>query len=134
MSKQKFIEAIDKLFQVNKVEAEVLEYFNSNVKAKKINKKELEKSQIVKDAILAYLVENSGKYFDRVEIGNELYNRAEFSEEYLLNEKGTVAYNSITAFANQLASDEIIQKEEIKIGKVKKVKYTFKEVALSGKS
>ena len=126
MSKQKFIEAIDKLFQVNEVGTEVLEYFNSTVKAKKVNKKELEKSQIVKDAIQAYLVENSGKYLDRVEIGNELYNRAEFSEEYLLNEKGTVAYNSITAFANQLVTEGIAQKEEIKIGKVKKVKYVIK--------
>lgn len=126
MSKQKFIEAIDKLFQVNEVEADVLEYFNSTVKVKKINKKEIEKSNIVKEAIYNYLVENKGKYFDRVEIGNELYNRAEFSEEYLVNEKGTVAYNSITAFANQLASDGKIQKEEIKIGKVKKVKYSLK--------
>lgn len=126
MSKQKFIEAVDKLFQVNEVQADVLEYFNETVKAKKVNKKEVEKSNIVKEAIYNYLVENKGKYFDRTEIGNELYNRAEFAEEFLVNEKGTVAYNSITAFANQLASDGKIEKEEIKVGKVKKVKYAVK--------
>lgn len=126
MSKQKFIEAVDKLFQVNEVPTEVLEYFNETVKAKKVNKKEVEKSNVVKEAIFNYLVENKGKYFDRTEIGNELYNRAEFKEEFLVNEKGTVAYNSITAFANQLASDGKIEKEEIKVGKVKKVKYAVR--------
>lgn len=124
MSKQKFIETIERLFQVNSVEADVLDYFNETVKAKKVNKREVEKANVVKEAIYSYLVENKGKYFDRSEIGNELYNRAEFAEELLLNEKGTVAYNSITAYANQLASDGKIQKEEIKVAKVKKVKYS----------
>lgn len=125
MSKKLFVETVERLFSQNEVAEEVLEYFNSTVKLKRINKKELDKSEIVKRAIEQYLMENVERVFDRVEIADELYNRAEFPEEYLLNDKGTLAYNSITAFANQLVNDGRIAKSEVKVGKVNKVKYGF---------
>ena len=41
-----------------------------------------------------------------------------------VNSKGTgVAYNSITAFANQLVADGLVEKYEVKVGKSKKVHY-----------
>jgi hypothetical protein len=68
---------------------------------------------------------NVGKTFDRTQIGDSLYNMAEFPEEYLLNDKGAVAYNSITAFANQLVAENKITKSEVKEGKATKVKYSI---------
>jgi hypothetical protein len=124
MSKQKFIEVVEGLFQIHPVDAEVVEYFNSTVKSKRVNKKEIEKAETVKNAILACVKENAGKMLDRVEIGDTLYNNAEFTEEFLLNEKGTIAYNSITAYANQLVNEGKLRKEEIRVGKVKKIKYS----------
>jgi len=123
MSKQKFIEVVESLFEGKTIDAEALEYFNKTLKAKKVNKKEIEKATIVKDAIVKFLEANKGKFFDRTEIANALYNAGEFAEEYLVNDKGTVAYNSITAFANQLVTEGKIQKQEIKEGKFKKMKY-----------
>ena len=60
---------------------------------------------------------------DRTEIGNALYDAGEFAEEYLVNEKGTVAYNSITAYANQLVNEGCLKKDEIRVGKVKRIVY-----------
>jgi sensor domain CHASE-containing protein len=110
---------------VGQLSTEAAEYFNTVIKARKVNKKEQEKAQVVRDAILAFLERNRGnqRMFDRTEIGDELFNAAEFDEEFLLNDKGTVAYNSITAFANQLVTDGKIQKFEVKVGKSTKVKY-----------
>lgn len=124
MSKQSFIKFMETMIAQGNVPADVIDYFEKNLKAKKVNKKELEKAQTVKTAIVSFLQENMGTKFDRTEIGNALYNRAEFAEEYLLNEKGTVAYNSITAFANQLVTEGKLTKSEEKEGKVTKVKYT----------
>jgi hypothetical protein len=123
MSKQSFVQFVENAIAQGNAPAEVVEYFEKTIKAKKINKKEQEKSETVKSAIVAFLQENAGQTFDRVEIGDALYNRAEFAEEFLLNEKGTVAYNSITAFANQLVNDNQITKLEVKVGKATKVKY-----------
>jgi hypothetical protein len=122
-NKQVFIGEIEAL--VGQLSTEAAEYFNTVVKARKVNKKEQQKSSVLRNAILAFLEANRGnqKMFDRVEIGDALYNAAEFDEEFLLNEKGTVAYNSITAFANQLESDSLIQRFEVKVGKSTKVKY-----------
>jgi len=125
MSKAKFIEVVESLFQIHPVDAEVVEYFNTTVKAKRVSKKEVEKSETVRNAILACLQENAGKMLDRVEIGNMLYNKAEFTEEFLLNEKGEIAFNSITAYANQLVNEGKLRKEEIRLGKIKKVKYSL---------
>lgn len=124
MSKQSFIQFVENVIAQGNAPAEVVEYFNKTIKAKKINKKEQEKAETVKNAIVAFLQENAGKTFDRTEIGDALYNRAEFAEEFLLNEKGTVAYNSITAFGNQLVTEGRITKQEVKVGKATKVKYT----------
>lgn len=122
-NKQVFIGEIEAM--VGQLSAEAAEYFNTVIKARKVNKKEQEKAQVVRDAILAFLEANRGnqRMFDRTEIGDELFNAAEFDEEFLLNDKGTVAYNSITAFANQLVTDGKIQKFEVKVGKSTKVKY-----------
>lgn len=125
MSKKIFVETIDRLFQVNEIPAEALQYFQETIKATKINKKDVEKAIVVKEAILKFLQENPNTLYDRTEIGNALYDRAEFPEDYIVNEKGTVAYNSITAFANQLANDRKIAKDEVKVGKTIKVKYGF---------
>lgn len=125
MSKQSFIQFVENAIAQGNASAEVVEYFNKTIKAKKINKKEVEKAETVKNAIVAFLQENVGKTFDRTEIGDALYNRAEFAEEFLLNEKGTVAYNSITAFGNQLVTEGRITKQEVKVGKATKVKYTI---------
>jgi len=123
-NKQVFISEVEGL--VAQLSPEAVSYFESVVKAKKVNKKELEKATVVRNAILSFLQANAGtdKMFDRVEIGDALYNAAEFDEEFLLNDKGTVAYNSITAFANQLVADGLVQKFEVKVGKSTKVKYS----------
>lgn len=123
MSKKIFVDFIEQVIGNAPVEAK--EYFEKTIKAKKVNKKESDKAETVKDAIVSYLQMNTGKQFDRTEIGNSLYNMAEFPEEYLLNDKGTVAYNSITAFANQLATEGFITKSEVKEGKTTKVKYSI---------
>lgn len=122
-NKQVFIGEIEAI--VGQLSVEAAEYFNTVVKARKVNKKEQEKAVVVKAAILAFLERNRGneRMFDRTEIGDELFNAAEFDEEFLLNDKGTVAYNSITSFANQLVTDGKIQKFEVKVGKSTKVKY-----------
>lgn len=125
MSKKIFVQTIDRLFQANEIPSEALQYFEETVKARKINKKEIEKATVVKDAILKFLQKTPNIAYDRTEIGNALYDLAEFPEDYIVNEKGTVAYNSITAFANQLADERQIAKDEVKVGKVKKVKYSF---------
>jgi len=124
MSKQSFVKFVEGIIAQGNVPADVVDYFEKTLKAKKVNKKEIEKAETVKGAIVSFLKENSGKSFDRVEIGDALYNRAEFAEEFLLNEKGTVAYNSITAFANQLVNDNQIAKSEVKVGKATKIKYS----------
>ena len=116
-NKQAFIQEVSAFT----LSAEAQAFFET-LKAKKVNKKEVEKATVVKSAILELLVAEA-KPLDRTEIGDKLYNAGEFAEEYLLNEKGTVAYNSITAFANQLVTEGKLQKVEVKIGKAKKVKY-----------
>lgn len=122
-NKQVFINEVEAM--VAQLSTEAAEYFNTVIKAKKVNKKEQEKAAVLRSAILSFLQANVGseRMFDRVEIGDALYNAAEFDEEFLLNDKGTVAYNSITAFANQLVADGLIQKFEVKVGKSTKVKY-----------
>jgi hypothetical protein len=123
MSKAKFVEVVNSLFSMYPVDAEAVEYFEKVVKAKRVNGKDVEKSKTVKSAIVNLLSAN-GKAMDRTEIGNALYDAGEFPEEFLLNEKGEVAYNSITAFANQLVNEGILEKNEVKVGKVKRVVYS----------
>lgn len=121
-NKQTFVKEIEAIKAT--LSAEALAYFEGTVKAKKVNKKEVEKAEVVKAAILSFLQANAGKMFDRTEIGDVLYNAAEFDEEFLLNEKGTIAYNSITAFANQLVTAGAVRKDEVRVGKTNKVKYS----------
>lgn len=122
-NKQTFINEVEGLKA--SLSANALDYFETVVKAKKVNKKEVEKSTIVRNAILKFLLENAGKSFDRTEIGNALFDDADLPETYLLNEKDQIAYNSITAFANQLVTDGKVKKQEVKIGKATKVKYSI---------
>ncbi len=122
MSKAQFVKEVEAVVAGFSVEAR--EYFEKTVKAKKVNKKEVEKAKVVKNAILTFLTANKGKMFDRTELANALFNAAEFDEEFLLNEKGTLAYNSMTAFANQLVADGLVTKDEVRVGKTKKVKYS----------
>lgn len=121
-NKQVFIGEIEAL--AGQLSPEAVEYFNTVVKARKVNKKEQEKATVLRGAILSFLQANPGAQYDRVEIGDALFAAAEFEEEFLLNDKGTVAYNSITAFANQLVGDGLVVKSEIKVGKSNKVKYS----------
>ena len=127
MSKKIFVDYVEQMITISNAPQEALDYFEKTIKAKKVNKKESDKAETVKDAIVSYLQMNTGKQFDRTEIGNALYNMAEFSEEYLLNDKGTVAYNSITSFANQLTTEGFITKAEVKEGKTSKIKYSIQE-------
>jgi hypothetical protein len=124
MTKAMFIEVVESLFKMHPVDAEAVAYFENTIKAKRVNAKDVEKAKVIKEAIEKFLTLKAGKQFDRTEIAQELYNAGEFPEEYLLNEKGTLAYNSITAYANQLAQEGKISKQENKIGKVKKIQYS----------
>lgn len=121
-NKQQFINEVEAI--KGQLSAEAVSYFESIIKAKKVNKKEQEKATVLRGAILSFLQANPGTQYDRVEIGDALFAAAEFEEEFLLNDKGTVAYNSITAFANQLVGDGLVVKSEIKVGKSNKVKYS----------
>jgi hypothetical protein len=125
MSKVKFIEAVENLFQANQVDAEAVAYFEKTVKAKRVNAKDVEKAKVVKQAIVDLIVK-SGKSMDRTEIGNALYDAGEFSEDFIVNEKGTIAFNSITAYANQLVTAGLLAKNEVKVGKFKRIVYSVK--------
>ncbi len=121
MTKKLFVQEVEALAGV--LSAEAMEYFVKTYKEKRVNAKAAEKAKVMKGAILAFLEANVGKAFDRVAIGDALYNDADLPEEYLLNDKDEVAYNSITAFANALQKDGLVKKDEVKEGKRKVVKY-----------
>jgi hypothetical protein len=124
MSKVQFIQSVESLFASNEVSPEVRLYFEQTVKAKKVNKKEQQRAETVKQAILDYLISNAGMPFDRVQIGDAIHNSGIYAETMLLNDKQTgVAYNSITAYANQLVATGEITKFEQKVGKSKRVFY-----------
>ena len=123
MSKAKFIAVVESLFQIHPVDADVREYFEKTIKAKRVNSKDVEKAKTIKTAILN-LLQTTQKPMDRTQIGKALYDAGEFNEEFLLNEKGEIAYNSITAYANQLVAENVINKDEVKNGKVKRVVYS----------
>ena len=123
MSKATFISTVESLFATNEVSPEVVSYFETTVKAKKVNKKEVAKANVLKTAILELLQANTGTALDRNEIGQKLFDNADIDEQYLLNDKDQIAFNSITAFANQLVASGEINKFEVKVGKAKRVKY-----------
>jgi hypothetical protein len=121
MSKKLFVQEVQGL--VAQLSPEAMEYFVKTYEQKRVNAKAAAKADVMKAAILKFLQENQGKAFDRIAIGDALFNDADIPEEYLLNEKNGIAYNSITAFANALQKDGIIKKDEVKEGKRKVVKY-----------
>jgi hypothetical protein len=120
-NKQTFINEVEAF--KGQLSAEAVSYFEQVIKARKVNKKEQEKAGVMREAILNFLTTNKG-WFDRTQIGDALFNNADIPENFLLNEKNGIAYNSITSFANQLASDGLIKKESVKVGKSEKVKYS----------
>jgi tetrahydromethanopterin S-methyltransferase subunit A len=124
MSKVKFIEVVEQLFASNAVDSEAVAYFEKTIKAKRVNAKDVEKANVIKQAIESVLTK-SGKAMDRTEIANTIYDAGEFPEEYMLNDKGTVAYNSITAYANQMVTAKILTKQEVKNGKFKRIVYAI---------
>jgi hypothetical protein len=101
MSKQQFITEVSAI--ASQLSPEALAYFE-------------EKSVVVKTAILQFLQANAGKSFNRKQIGDALYNSLEVDPELLLNDKDQVAYNSITAYANQLVTSGEITKDKVVAG------------------
>ncbi len=127
MSKQQFVKEITAI--ASQLSPEALTYFEKYVAAKRVNKKAEEKSAVVKTAILEFLQANVGKSFNRKEIGDALYNGLEIEPELLLNDKDQVAYNSITAYANQLVTAGTVGKDKVVTGtgkaRTEVVVYTF---------
>jgi hypothetical protein len=119
MSKQLFIQEVEK-FQGQLSEG-AREYFQKTLKAKKVNKKEVEKATAMKSAIVEVL--SKGQTLNRVEIMTLIEKLDLVSPEYLYNDKDELSFNSITAFANQLVLEGKLIKQETKQGKAKVVKY-----------
>lgn len=119
MSKQLFIQEVEK-FQGQLSEG-AREYFQKTLKAKKVNKKEVEKATAMKSAIVSVL--SNGKTLNRVEIMALIEKQDLVSPEYLYNDKDELSYNSITAFANQLVAEGNLFKQEVREGKAKVIKY-----------
>jgi hypothetical protein len=120
MSRKTFVEVVERLFAENSVDALAIEYFGKTYLTPRTNSKDVERAQAIKAAILNVLV-GSGGALDRYEIGDKA---AVELGGLLLNEKGTVAYNSVTAHANQLVESGVLRKQEVKVGKAKRVKYS----------
>jgi len=119
MSRKTFVEVVEKLFAENSVDAVAVEYFAKNFLAPKVNSKEVERASAIKAAIMNVLV-NSGTALDRYEIADKA---AATLGDVLKNDKGGLAYNSITAYANSLVEAGMLAKQEVKIGKAKRMKY-----------
>jgi hypothetical protein len=118
MSRAQFVQEVEKM----ELSAEAKAYFAKSFKAPRVNKKEQEKAQAMKDAILAVLRE-SAEVLDRETIANAINDSATLPEEYLVNDKGGLAVNSITAYANQLVAEGSVKKILMKVGKAKRVHY-----------
>lgn len=119
MSRKTFVEVVEKLFAENSVDAVAVEYFAKNFLTPKTSSKEVERASAIKAAIMNVIV-NSNTPLDRYEIGDAA---ATALGDTLKNEKGGIAYNSITAHANALVEAGMLHKQEVKVGKAKRVKY-----------
>lgn len=119
MSRKTFVEVVEKLFAENSVDAVAVEYFAKNFLTAKTNSKEVERASAIKTAIMNVLV-NAGTALDRYEIADKA---AAQLGDLLKNDKGGLAYNSITAHANALVEAGMLAKQEVKIGKAKRMKY-----------
>jgi len=118
MSRAQFVQEVEKM----ELSPEAKAYFAKSFKAPRVNKKEQEKAQAMKDAILAVLGQ-SDDALDRETIANAINDAANLPEEYLVNDKGDLAVNSITAYANQLVAEGSVVKVQVKVGKAKRVHY-----------
>jgi len=121
MSKQKFIQEIEML--KNQLSQEGQNYFDQVIKAKKVNKKEVEKATAMKSAIVQVLASQKGHFLNRVEIMSQIEKLDLVSPEFLYNDKDELSFNSVTAFANQLVQEGKVDKQEVKQGKAKVIKY-----------
>lgn len=119
MSRKTFVEVVEKLFAENSVDAVAVEYFAKNFLTAKVSSKEVERASAIKAAILNAVV-GSEVALDRYEIAEKAV--VELGD-VLKNEKGGLAYNSITAYANALVEAGILSKAEVKVGKAKRMKY-----------
>jgi hypothetical protein len=120
MSKKTFVEVVERLFAENSVDAVAVEYFAKNFLTAKPNAKDAERGAAIKAAILNVITRKNAT-LDRYEIGDAV--AAELGD-LMLNAKGDVAYNSITAHANALVEAGSLRKQEVKVGKAKRVKYS----------
>lgn len=121
MSKQTFIKEIESLR--NQLSQEGQNYFDQVIKAKKVNKKEVEKATAMKSAIVQVLASQKGHFLNRVEIMSQIEKLDLVSPEFLYNDKDELSFNSVTAFANQLVQEGKVDKQEVKQGKAKVIKY-----------
>jgi len=119
--KQMFIKEVEMLR--NQLSQEGQTYFDQVVKAKKVNRKEQEKATAMKSAILEVLTARKGQFLNRVEIMSQIEKLDLVSPEFLYNDKDELSFNSVTAFANQLVEQGKLDKQEVKQGKVKTIKY-----------
>jgi Fe2+ or Zn2+ uptake regulation protein len=118
MSRQSFIQAVEALFDGSEVSTEAREYFVKNFKTAKTSAKDVARATQIREAILAAL-KNRGELMDRYELADKM------DAEIITNDKGGLAYNSVTAYANQLVEEGLVQRKEVKVGKAKRVKYSI---------
>ena len=107
----------------NQLSQEGQNYFDQVIKAKKVNKKEVEKANAMKSAIVQVLASQKGHFLNRVEIMSQIEKLDLVSPEFLYNDKDELSFNSVTAFANQLVQEGKVDKQEVKQGKAKVIKY-----------
>jgi Fe2+ or Zn2+ uptake regulation protein len=116
MSRQSFIQAVEAMFAQSEVSAEAREYFMKNFKTAKTSAKDVARATQIREAILAAL-KNQGQLMDRYELAESM------DASIITNDKGGLAYNSVTSYANQLVEEGLVQRKEVKVGKAKRVKY-----------
>jgi hypothetical protein len=121
MSRQSFVKTVEQLFKENAVDPQVKEYFTQNFfKSTRKSSADLERAEAIKSSILE-VVRGADKLMDRNEIGRKI--EALMAEGTLRNEKGEIAFNSVTAYANQLVEQGLLEKKEVRERKSKRVKY-----------
>lgn len=118
MAKADFVKQVEAMA----LSAEAREYFEQTFKVKRVNAKAAAKAVAIKQAIIEFFKGNEGSH-DRVALANAVHNSGSLEESYTVNEKGDIAYNSFTAYANQLVAEGVLGKSEVKVGKAKRVAY-----------
>jgi hypothetical protein len=122
MSRQSFTKTVERLFQENGVAEEVLDYFVKNYKSARVSARETERAEAIRSAIVQVLQDNT-ELMDRNQIGQKLDSLVDAA--FMRNEKGHIAYNAITSYANQLVAEGVLQRAEVRERKAKRVKYSL---------